>query len=196
MRFHTTNRWRLFEGPLKLSDSPERATFTFRASDDTQFFCAQDEGFGDEVLAGVGRGELELSFSGFAPLHVRAATRKGTKVWIRYDEVVQDTFPVWGTVFTEPYERVPISPEVEAMMRLARQNEERRMAEMAEFREELRNEIEQERALFRAEQEEIIDDGDRESAPAQRRRAKNARNHEDSASGLLGEDGESNDDSD
>lgn len=129
MKFTTKFGWRPFHGAEMLRTSGNRWTFQFRAEADARIYVADNEEFVDEVLAAVGRGDLEVEVIGYGPLYVRQESEE--RVWLRSDEINQRAVPVYGTVFTEPMNRPQKSAEMIRIEQLLRANKLERDREMA-----------------------------------------------------------------
>lgn len=129
MKFTTKAGWRPFHKAEMLRTTGGRWSFNFRAEDMTRLYLADNEDFADEILAGVGQGDLELEVIGYGPVWLRHESEG--RVWLRSEEVDQTTVPVYGTVFTEAMTRPQVSEEVRHMQQLMRANQVERDRQMA-----------------------------------------------------------------
>lgn len=131
MRFVTKRGWEPFHPKEALQMHPGRASFNFRAESFARIYVASSEEFEDEILAGIGEGDLECEVIGFGPLWVRFESEG--RLWLRSEEIGQRTIAVYGTSFTEVMTRGNVSPEMKYMQQMLRQQELDRRRETAEW---------------------------------------------------------------
>lgn len=135
-RWKTGRGWRVLQ-PREIIVLAGSGTIRLRSESELLVFSSEFEDFEDEVLAGLGLGQLELEFTGGVARFVRCESEG--RVWRQVDEIDQRTEPVFGTVFTEVKPPSNVSPEMRRIQQLMRQNEMERRRQSAEWEARLRH---------------------------------------------------------
>lgn len=139
MRYVTKRPW----VPLPRGEAftmPKGSTrLVVRCEGKARVYADRDPDFINEVLVGCGEGEIEMEITGLHCVHVET-NNKDHRVWVRGDHIDQTTWPFYGNSYTEPLSQQRLSPEMEAIMRLRRENEIHRRVMTAEFERKLQDE--------------------------------------------------------
>lgn len=145
-KFTTKKGWVPFEQKSMLRLEAGRATFRFRSEADATYYLAELPDFEDEVLAAVGRGEVELEVYGYGPIWIRAESKK--RVWMLSDEISQITLPFHGNSHLQIMDRPPKSADVLRLEGLIRQQGAIFQEQMTNMRERLNHADAEKRRLL------------------------------------------------
>jgi hypothetical protein len=133
-RFRTRGDWSsLSTNEVIEWSGNNRAAILLRLEQPGCVYGADNPGFAEELLLGKGDGQLEIEAFGFGDLYVRVDTEG--RCWLQERAGNQTVHKMHEEVFTS-LERPPkLSPEMEMIYRMSRQNELMREQVLMEARE-------------------------------------------------------------